>query len=380
MQKIFNFFKFLLFIVFFASMPINAYSQEAAGGRALSEEAKNDLKVYNENRKELGMGLFYNFSEMYKESFPKFEELYAKGDPVASYYYAECLYNGWGVFPRNEAKANEIFEQVLPRIRRLVFAGDGLISYTMYQAYLSGYGVPRDRTKSMFYLEASIKKGYGMAIFAKAKMQEETGQFQQAFNTYLQSSQSGNPEANFRLGLIYETGEGHVGQDYTQAVIYYERAAKYGHIKAMANLGNLYYNGLGVEQNLPEALRYFQKAAEKESPAAINSLGVMYLRGEGGLPKDLKTAFLYFSRAAYYGDETAYNNLGNMYFNGIYVKEDKAKAFSYYLKAAEKENPEAMYKVALMYEKGVGTTANQRRADAWYKLIEKKGYDLNDFK
>ena len=69
-----------------------------------------------------------------------------------------------------------------------------------------------------------------------------------------------------------------------------------------------------------------------------------------------------------------------MYFNGIYVKEDKAKAFSYYLKAAEKENPEAMYKVALMYEKGVGTTANQRRADAWYKLIEKKGYDLNDFK
>ena len=68
-----------------------------------------------------------------------------------------------------------------------------------------------------------------------------------------------------------------------------------------------------------------------------------------------------------------------MYFNGIGVKEDKTKAFDYYHLAAAKKNPEAMYKVAYMYENGIGVQANKNRADAWYKALEKEGYEISDF-
>lgn len=342
-----------------------------------SQDAEKDLSIYNEHRKKLGLALIYNFSERYKESFPIFKELYQKDNPVAAFYYAECLYAGLGTFPANTQEAEQVWKNNIDRIRAMLHKGDGLVAYTMYQAYKNGHGVQPDRQKADFFLEMSVKREYGLAIFDKAKIQEENGQFQQALQTYIEASRKGSPEADFRLGLIYETGENDIKQDYKLAMSYYMNAANYGHTKAMANLGNMYYNGLGTQQNLQEALRYFQKAAEKDNAAATNSLGVMYLKGEGGLPKNSNKALAYFQKAAFLGDVTAYNNLGNMYYNGIGVSEDKAKAFEYYRKAAMRKNPEAMYKVAIMYEKGIGVPTNTAIAKKWYDALEREGYEVN---
>ena len=100
MLNFFRFFVFLFFIISCAAIPAQPQTYEGRGRQEMSEEAKNDLKIYNEQRKELGMALFYNFSEMYKESFPKLKSLHEKGNPAAAYYYAECLYNGWGTLDR----------------------------------------------------------------------------------------------------------------------------------------------------------------------------------------------------------------------------------------------------------------------------------------
>ena len=138
----------ILFAIIFV-LPLSAAAQQAehSGKTEMSEIAKEDLKIYNDQRKELGMALFYSFSEMYKESFPKLKELYEKGNPVAAYYYAECLYNAWGTFYSDKPQAEEIFSKAIPRIHSLVFAGDGLVSYTLYQANTSGHGVPVDKKR-----------------------------------------------------------------------------------------------------------------------------------------------------------------------------------------------------------------------------------------
>ena len=366
-------FAFLFFLPSYSQAQHESYGDRPEFS---SPETEKDLSIYNEQRKQLGIAVLYNFSERYKESFPIFKELYQKGNPVAAFYYAECLYAGLGTFPPNPQEAEQVWASNIDKIKALLRKGDGLVAYTMYQAYQHGHGVQQDRQKADFFLAISIKKEYGLAIFDKAKLQEENGQFQQALQTYLEASRKGNPEADFRLGLIYETGENDIKQDYKLAMSYYMNASNYGHPKAMANLGNMYYNGLGTQQNLQEALRYFQKAAEKDNAAATNSLGVMYLKGEGGLPKNSNKALAYFQKSAFLGDITAYNNLGNMYFNGIGVNEDKAKAFEYYMKAAMQKNPEAMYKVAIMYEKGIGVQTNVTKAKKWRDALEREGYEV----
>lgn len=378
-------YRFLIVLSFAAMFLFPAFSNaqnQGMGDRpgiVSPNDVAKDIQTYNDQRKELGKALFYNFNEMYKESFPKLKELTQQENPVAAYYYAECLYNGWGTFPPDIPKAKAIWAQVIDKIRAMTRDGDGLVSYTMYQVYNNGYAVPKDDQRARRFLEYSINKGYGLAIFDKARRQEEEGLYADAIATYLEAAKKDNPEANFRLGYIYETGERGLQQDYKLALTYYSNAAAYGHIKAQANLGNLYYNGLGTEQNYQEALSLFQKAAEKENPAAMNNLGVMYLKGEGGLREDSKIALVYFMKASHLGDENAHNNLGNMYFNGIGVKEDRTKAFYYYHLAAAKKNPEAMYKVAYMLENGIGVQANKNRADAWYKALEKEGYEISDF-
>lgn len=375
--------RFFLIACLAALCCVNSYAQSGEMNlpdrQAMTAMAEKDYSVYNEQKKELGKALFFLFSERYKESFPILQGLAQKDNPVASFYYAESLYNGWGVFPADRMKANDIFQQNINRIRGMMPKGDGLIPYTLYRAYQNGYGTPMDKQRAAKFLDIAIDKGYGLAIFDKAKEQEDNGHFQQALETYMLASRNGNPEANFRLGLIYETGENGVRQNYKEAFAYYSKAAEYGHIKAHANLGNLYYNGLGISQNSAEALRHFQAAAEKDNAAATNSLGVMYLKGEGGLPQNYNNAIRNFRKAAYFGDVNAYNNLGNMYFNGIGTKEDKAKAFDYYKKAAEQKNPEAMYKIAVMYEKGLGVREDKQKARKWYDALEDEGYDLNDF-
>ena len=70
----------------------------------------------------------------------------------------------------------------------------------------------------------------------------------------------------------------------------------------MANSG--YYYGLGVEEDLSEAFRLFQLAAEKNQVNAQYSLGYMYENGDG-IEKDMEKALYWYKLAANQGKEEA---------------------------------------------------------------------------
>ena len=58
-----------------------------------------------------------------------------------------------------------------------------------------------------------------------------------------------------------------------------------GDAEAQFELGILYKDGQGFEQNLSEAATWFRKAAEQGFAKAQNNLGVMYRKGQGGKPE-----------------------------------------------------------------------------------------------
>ncbi|MDD5698694.1 MAG: CPBP family glutamic-type intramembrane protease [Victivallaceae bacterium] len=68
-------------------------------------------------------------------------------------------------------------------------------------------------------------------------------------------------------------------KDYPEAVKYYEKAADKGDVKAMNNLGCLYFKGgNGLKKDYAEAVKWFRKAADKGEDRAVFALGVLYLK------------------------------------------------------------------------------------------------------
>ncbi|MBO4311673.1 MAG: sel1 repeat family protein [Desulfovibrionaceae bacterium] len=80
-------------------------------------------------------------------------------------------------------------------------------------------------------------------------------------------------------------------------------------------LGEKYYSGRGVLQNLAKAALWYQKAAAQGHPEAQCRLGEMYENGHG-VPKDLAAAAEWYKRSAEQGHAKAQNHLGCMHCNG----------------------------------------------------------------
>lgn len=72
-------------------------------------------------------------------------------------------------------------------------------------------------------------------------------------------AQAGVPGAQFNLGVIYAEGRG-VQQDDAQAVYWYRLAAEQGLAQAQYHLGDMYAEGRGVSQNTAEATRWYDRA------------------------------------------------------------------------------------------------------------------------
>ena len=72
----------------------------------------------------------------------------------------------------------------------------------------------------------------------------------------------------------------HKNNDSPQAFTLYKKAADQGFVPSQHNLGVMYLNGNGVEQNYDKAVEYFKKAASNNYSISQYNLGVMYLNGK----------------------------------------------------------------------------------------------------
>ncbi|MBQ3646459.1 MAG: sel1 repeat family protein, partial [Synergistaceae bacterium] len=66
------------------------------------------------------------------------------------------------------------------------------------------------------------------------------------FNATLKLAENGDAEAQNRIGVAYNNGEG-VEQNYSEAMKWYLKSAEQNYPYAFDNLGSMYQNGLGVE-------------------------------------------------------------------------------------------------------------------------------------
>jgi TPR repeat protein len=116
-------------------------------------------------------------------------------------------------------------------------------------------------------------------------------------------------------GLFEDAWSAYGRSDYATAMRLFRRLADQGNADAQANLGFMYQNGQGVQQDDKQAVVWYRKAADQGNARAQTNLGFMY-EGGRGVPKDYKQAVAWYRKAADQGNADAQANLGAMYQHG----------------------------------------------------------------
>ena len=118
----------------------------------------------------------------------------------------------------------------------------------------------------------------------------------------LDAAEQGDPEAQVRLGDLYQRGDG-VPENDAEAVAWYLRAAGQGYADAQFRLGSVYGNGRGVPLDYAESLAWFHRAAEQGHDAAQWMLGTTYSWGLRGAPRDEVAAYMWLHLALSQNDK-----------------------------------------------------------------------------
>jgi cell division septation protein DedD len=133
-----------------------------------------------------------------------------------------------------------------------------------------------------------------------------SGQPERAVAIWRPLAAKGQADAAFNLGQAYKLGRG-VPADLAEAQLYYEQAARAGHLEAQTSLGLLLFqNG-----NRAGALRWLKQASDSGEPRAMLVYGTALFNGDG-VPEDRVRAYALVSRAAAQGLAPARTTLGEM--------------------------------------------------------------------
>lgn len=157
----------------------------------------------------------------------------------------------------------------------------------------------------------------------------------------------------------------------SEAIKYFQIAANEGYAAAKRNLAILEEKNEAPNYN--NVFNLYKEAAEAGDSKALNNLGCCYFNGEG-TEANQKEAVKCFKQAVKLNDELATVNLANCYSVGIGTRQNAKKAFDLYMTAAEKfGNTYALRMVGESYLNGYGITADVELAKVAYKKAANKG-------
>jgi len=105
----------------------------------------------------------------------------------------------------------------------------------------------------------------------------------------------------------------------------------------------------GVHQDVPTAITYLEKAAEKDVEKAQEMLGLIYFGKLGEAYLNLEKSFYWFSKAAEHGNASAQYMIAIFYENGVIVDKNLDTAYHWYLEAASNGDEGAMGSLCEIY-------------------------------
>ena len=223
---------------------------------------------------------------------------------------------------------------------------------------------------SLIAMPAQAQFGLFKSALVKGDEAYEREDFEAALKHYTKAAKKDEAEAQFKLGRLYERGEG-TEADPAEALIWYTRAAEQGLDMAQTNLGVLYDTGRGTEEDNVSAARWFREAARQGNPVAQYNLALMLHQGDG-IPQNKAQAAALYGRAAEQGVPLAF--LPHAELLSELGRYDLA--FASYQRAEDAGSIEAAYRKGVLLHKGLGVEADPAAALLQYTKAADAGLPL----
>jgi len=199
------------------------------------------------------------------------------------------------------------------------------------------------------YFQAAAERGCVKAMIELAFQYKRAvfSFYTKALHWFMKAAENGSAKAKYNIAEMFEEGQG-VGQDYSQAVHWYEEAGKCkttGSVetngdrkidwinRGLGCAGMLYYNGEeGLPQNRKKAVECFLNAIERNDEDEVSNfyLGLEYLKG-GILEKNYEKAKLCFEAAIKHGSYAALDCLDYMYESGKIQNSGYSSAVKWFI-------------------------------------------------
>lgn len=235
--------------------------------------------------------------------------------------------------------------------------------------------------------QASDRFAAGLAAYNELK-------FKSAIEAWRPLAESGNADAQTRLGVMYSKGLG-VTRSYGQALQWFRRAADQGVAEAQFNVGAMYAEGLGVPLDDDVAQGWLRRAADQEYVEAKDYVRKRYGRDSRTGPDstssalesadfragidafdrgDLARALSILKPLAQKGHAKAQNEIGLMYLDARGVDRDYQAAIRWFRLSADTDLADAQFNLGLMYAEGLGTLRNSVEAKKWFLRAAEQGH------
>jgi len=208
----------------------------------------------------------------------------------------------------------------------LMKQGHGLGYLAMAELERLGQGGAANPRLAETYLREGAAKGLPVAQYALASYIElgrVDGTGREALDLYLAAEEGGLAPAGVEAGRMMAWGADGVPQDSPRGRAKIEQGIEAGLPVAMVDLGNMYYQGVGVGKDQARALELQLRAAEMGEPQGQYSAGFMLTRGQGGDADPAEGARL-MKLAMDAGLEEAKAEYGYFLLKGLGVPQDAA--------------------------------------------------------
>ena len=221
-----------------------------------------------------------------------------KGSATAEWKLADCYRLGIGTPVNYDLAMTRYAQAALTPGRKKAFKEliTDSIPDSPFVAYLKGmkdyYAKNFDAALKQFRIveKAKIADGKVMQAVILANSSYPKSNPKKAVKLLKECSEK-SPQAMYLLSGLYETGKG-VDKNMQEAVGYMKRAAEDGYGAAQCALGDMYFEGRGVEQDYALAAEWYGKAYNQGllTENAAKRYASCYAEGLGGLEKDPKRA------------------------------------------------------------------------------------------
>lgn len=205
----------------------------------------------------------------------------------------------------------------------------------------------------------------------QAKTAYFSGDLESSLSVFLTLSETGDAESQYYAGLIYLT-EGWSGINREKAMSYLTTAADQNSIVAMWKIGEIYENGWGVKKDILIALDWYRKS--KQSAVITSQIKFMKLENEKFVTQPTSEVVMKLKKAAKKNNAEAKFILANVYDEGRLMERDLQKAFYWYHEAAIREHSYSMLMLGYFLCRGIGVDINKEKANDWLIKSGRKAY------